>query len=96
MADIRTARRTAERAAREALATTMVGSVGDLGAAAATSGDLAEAVPAAQRKGAELVEAARREAPVLVEAARSRSATARPPTSRRGRRPASPGGPRPH
>jgi len=72
VADMRAARRTAERAAREALATTMVGSVGDLGEAAAARGDLADAVTAAQQKKAEMVEAARREAGVLVEAARAR------------------------
>jgi hypothetical protein len=69
---MRAARRTAERAAREALATTMVGSVGDLGEAAAARLDLADAVTAAQQKKAEMVEAARREAGVLVEAARAR------------------------
>ena len=53
MADMRAARRTAERAAREALATTMVGSVGDLGEAAAARLDLADAVIAAQQKRAE-------------------------------------------
>ena len=72
MADMRAARRTAERAAREALATTMVGSVGDLGEAAAARLDLADAVIAAQQKRADLVEAARREAGVLVDAARAR------------------------
>ena len=64
MADVRTARRNAEKAARDALAGTLVGAAGELGAARATQQEAGAGVAAAAEKGRQVVEAAQ-----LVEAA---------------------------
>src|SRR5450759_4682287 len=57
MADVRTARRNAEKAARDALAGTLVGAAGELGAARATQQEAGAGVAAAAEKGRQVVEA---------------------------------------
>lgn len=69
MADVKRARREAEKAARDALSGTLVGAAGDLGAALAGQQEAAEAVQTARAKGEAIIEAARREAAAVVEAA---------------------------
>jgi hypothetical protein len=74
MADVRTARRNAEKAARDALAGTLVGAAGELGVARATQQEATADVDAAAEKGRQLVEAARLEGG---RAARSRAGRGR-------------------
>ena len=76
MADVKRARREAEKAAREALSGTLVGVAGDLGAALAGQHEAADTVQAARVKAEGIIEAARREATALIEDAERDAATA--------------------
>ena len=62
MADARSARRSAEKVAREALAGTLVGAAGELGVAQACRQEAADAVAEAEGAGRRLVQAAEAEA----------------------------------
>jgi len=70
MADARTARRTAEKLAREALSGPLLGAAGELGVALARRAEAAEAVAAAAEGAREIVRAAEAEAAVVVDRAR--------------------------
>jgi hypothetical protein len=76
MADVRTARRNAEKAARDALAGTLVGAAGELGVARATQQEASTGVDAAAEKGRQLLEAAQLEAAALLDRARAQVAEA--------------------
>ena len=76
MADVRTARRNAEKAARDALAGTLVGAAGELGVARATQQEAGAGVDAAAEKGRQLLEAAQLEAAALLDRARAQVAEA--------------------
>ena len=76
MADVKKARKAAEKAALDALSGTLVGSAGDLGAALAAQQDAIESIKAAHRKADALLEAARREGDQLIAAAEEAAATA--------------------
>lgn len=68
MADVRRARREAEKAAREALSGTLVDKAGELGVALAGQTEAAENVAAARDRAKALVEAAQAEGAALVAA----------------------------
>jgi hypothetical protein len=76
MADVRTARRNAEKVARDALAGTLVGAAGELGVARATQQEAGAGVDAAVEKGRQLLEAARLEAAALLDRAQAQVAEA--------------------
>ena len=76
MADVRTARRNAEKAARDALAGTLVGAVGELGVARATQQEASAGVDAAAEKGRQLLKAAQLEAAALLDRAQAQVAEA--------------------
>lgn len=69
MADARKARRDAEKAARDALSGTLVGTAGDLGVAHAARQDAQTEIETATKRGQEIVAAAQREAATLVKEA---------------------------
>jgi hypothetical protein len=62
MADLRTARRTAEQLARDALGGTLLGAAGELGVALARRAEAAGAIAAAAERAREIVRAAEAEA----------------------------------
>ncbi|RKS80662.1 hypothetical protein CLV35_0252 [Motilibacter peucedani] len=66
MADSKSARRDAERAAQALLENTMVKAAGELGAASATRADATVGVDSARTRGAELISDAQRQADQLV------------------------------
>jgi hypothetical protein len=66
MADLRTARRTAEKLARDALGGTLLGAAGELGVALARRAEVAEAIAAAAENAREIVRAAEAEAAAVV------------------------------
>src|SRR5450759_285064 len=70
-ADVRTARRNADKAARDALAGTLVGAAGELGVARATQQEASAGVDAAAEKGRQLLEAAQLEAAALLDRAQA-------------------------
>src|SRR5664280_2535765 len=70
MADLRTARRTAEKLARDALGGTLLGAAGELGVALARRAEAAEAIAAAAENAREIVRAAEAEAAAVVDRAR--------------------------
>jgi len=70
MADLRTARRTAEQLARDALGGTLLGAAGELGVALARRAEAAEAIVAAAERAREIVRAAEAEAAAVVDRAR--------------------------
>ena len=76
MADVRTARRNAEKVARDALAGTLVGAAGELGVARATQQEAGAGMDAAVEKGRQLLEAARLEAAALLDRAQAQVAEA--------------------
>jgi hypothetical protein len=76
MADVRTARRNAEKAARDALAGTLVGAAGELGVARATQQEAGAGVEAAAERGRQLLEAAQLEAAALLDRAQAQVAEA--------------------
>jgi hypothetical protein len=69
MADLRTARRTAEQLARDALGGTLLRAAGELGVALARRAEAAEAIAAAAEKAREIVRAAEAEAGAVVDRA---------------------------
>lgn len=69
MADVRKARRDAEKAARDALSGTLVGTAGDLGVAHAARQDAQTEIETGTERGQEIVAAAQREAATLVKEA---------------------------
>ena len=69
MADVRRARREAEKAAREALSGTLVEQAGELGVALAGQAEAAENVAAARAKAKALVDVAHAEGAALIAAA---------------------------
>jgi hypothetical protein len=77
MADLRTARRTAEQLARDALGGTLLGAAGELGVALAQRAEAAGTIAAAAERAREIVRAAEAEAAAVVDRA--------PPGSHRGR-----------
>src|SRR4051794_11033717 len=72
MTDARTARRAAEQAAREAMQSQMITSVGDLAASVAAQEAALGGVERAEAEGRKLVEEARKKATALVKAARGK------------------------
>jgi hypothetical protein len=70
MADLRTARRTAEQLARDALGGTLLGAAGELGVALARRAEAVEAIAAAAERAREIVRAAEAEAAAVVESSR--------------------------
>ncbi len=76
MADARSARRSAEKVAREALAGTLVGAAGELGVAQACRQEAADAVAEAEGAGRRLVQAAEAEVTALRDRAQAEVATA--------------------
>jgi len=76
MADLRTARRTAEKLARDALGGTLLGAAGELGVALARRAEAAEAIAAAAERAREIVRAAEAEAAVVVDRARQEATEA--------------------
>ena len=76
MADLRTARRTAEKLAREALGGTLLGAAGELGVALARRAEAAEAIAAAAENAREIVRAAEAEAAAVVDRARQEATEA--------------------
>ena len=76
MADARSARRSAEKVAREALAGCMVGAAGELGVAQGRRQEAADAVAFAAEAGQRLVQAAQIEAAALRERAQAEVAAA--------------------
>jgi hypothetical protein len=76
VADVRKARRDAEKAAREALSQTLVGVAGELGVALAEERVTAADVEAARTKSAEIIASAKREARSVLDAAESIAASA--------------------
>src|SRR5674476_875242 len=76
MADLRTARRTAEQLARDALGGTLLGAAGELGVALARRAEAAEAIAAAAERAREIVRAAGAEAVVVVDRARQEATEA--------------------
>src|SRR5659263_186548 len=80
MADLRTARRTAEQLARDALGGTLLGAAGELGVALARRAEAAEAIAAAAENAREIVRAAEAEAAAVVDRARRRPPRPTPAT----------------
>lgn len=76
MADLRKARREAEKTARDALSGTLVGTAGELGVAQAAQKDAAESISVARAKAAAIVAAAKREADAVIAAAEVESRNA--------------------
>ena len=76
MADLRTARRTAEQLARDALGGTLLGAAGELGVALARRAEAAEAIAAAAERAREIVRAAEAEAAAVVDRARQEATEA--------------------
>jgi hypothetical protein len=76
MADLRTARRTAEKLARDALGGTLLGAAGELGVALARRAEAAEAIAAAAENAREIVRAAEAEAAAVVDRARQEATEA--------------------
>src|SRR5664279_2651031 len=76
MADLRTARRTAEQLARDALGGTLLGAAGELGVALARRAEAAEAIAAAAERAREIVRAAEAEAVVVVDRTRQEATEA--------------------
>ncbi len=76
MADVRRARREAEKAAREALSGTLVDKAGELGVALAGQNEASENVTEARSKARALVEAAQAEGEALVAAAEAEAGKA--------------------
>src|SRR5450756_1113954 len=74
MADLRTARRTAEQLARDALGGTLLGAAGELGVALARRAEAAGTIAAAAEKAREIVRAA--EAAAVVDRARQEATEA--------------------
>jgi hypothetical protein len=69
MADLRTARRTAEKLARDALGGTLLGAAGELGVALARRAEAAGTIAAAAERAREIVRAAEAEAAAVVDRA---------------------------
>ena len=76
MADLRTARRTAEKLAREALGGTLLGAAGELGVALARRAEAAGTIAAAAENAREIVRAAEAEAAAVVDRARQEATEA--------------------
>src|SRR5450759_3484633 len=76
MADLRTARRTAEKLARDALGGTLLGAAGELGVALARRAEAAAAMASAAERAREIVRAAEAEAAAVVGRARQEATEA--------------------
>src|SRR5450759_1563021 len=76
MADLRTARRTAEQLARDALGGTLLGAAGELGVALARRAEAAGTIAAAAERAREIVRAAEAEAAAVVDRARQEATEA--------------------
>src|SRR5450756_601386 len=76
MADARTARRTAEKLARDALGGTLLGAAGELGVALARRAEAAGTIAAAAERAREIVRAAEAEAAAVVDRARQEATEA--------------------
>src|SRR5664279_2226225 len=76
MADLRTARRTAEQLARDALGGTLLGAAGELGVALARRAEAAEAIATAAERAREIVRAPEAEAAAVVDRARQEATEA--------------------
>ena len=76
MADLRTARRTAEKLAHAALSGTLLGAAGELGVALASRAEAAEAIATAAERAREIVRATEAEAVAVVARARQEATEA--------------------
>src|SRR5664280_2687923 len=85
MADLRTARRTAEQLAREALGGTLLGAAGELGVALARRAEAAGTIAAAAENAREIVRAAEAEAGPAARHGLPQAGHTPPARGRRGR-----------